>query len=34
VTKAVVNAAFESGVARKAPAGEEIEAEERPQARL
>ena len=34
VSKAVVNAAFDSGVARKAPSGEEIEAEERPHAHL
>jgi malate dehydrogenase (oxaloacetate-decarboxylating) len=34
VSKAVVNAAIESGVARKAPSGEELEAEERPRARL
>jgi len=34
VSKAVVNAAIESGVARKAPSGEEIEAEQRPHARL
>ncbi len=34
VSKAVVNAAFDSGVARKAPSGEEIEAEQRPHAHL
>ncbi|HEV2909521.1 MAG TPA: malic enzyme-like NAD(P)-binding protein, partial [Candidatus Eremiobacteraceae bacterium] len=34
VSKAVVNAAIESGVARKSPSGEEIEEEQRPHARL
>jgi malate dehydrogenase (oxaloacetate-decarboxylating) len=32
VSKAVANAAQESGVARRAPAGEEFEASERPHA--